>query len=110
MSGKHYRSSAAEPQRRSAEPQRTSARTQAPAKPQVDEYEDLYSYEEPYGAKRGTRQAKNRKPSLEAYEPQRKKSAWPPVIATLCLLGALGILFYIVWDLGVLSMISTLLG
>ncbi len=109
MSGKHYRASSAEPQRHSADAKRTSARTQTPAKPKTEEYEDLYSYEEPYGAKRGTRQSTNRKPAPVVSTP-KKKSVWPPIAAVLCLLAAAGILFYIVWDLGFFDMIMTLLG
>ena len=107
MAGKHYRnSSSAEPQRRNAVPQRT-ARTQV--QPKKEEYEDLYSYEEPYGAKRGTRQSKNVKTTANV-TPSAKKSIWQPLTAWLCLLAAAGILFYIVWDMGLINMVQSLLG
>ena len=102
MAGKHYRNSP------SAEPQR-SVRTQAPVQPKKEEYEDLYSYEEPYGAKRGTRQAKNAKTTAAMKAPE-KKSKWQPYVAWLCLLAAAGILFYMVWDLGLIDMVRSLLG
>ena len=109
MAGKHYRnSSSTEPQRRAADPQRT-ARTQAPVQPKKEEYEDLYSYEEPYGAKRGTRQSKNAKTAAGVNAPA-KKSVWQPIAAWLCLLAAAGILFYMVWDLGLIDMVRSLLG
>ena len=107
MAGKHYRnSSSAEPQRRNTAPQRT-AHTQA--QPKKEEYEDLYSYEEPYGAKRGTRQSKNVKTAANAATPA-KKSVWQPLTAWLCLLAAAGILFYMVWDIGLIGMVQSLLG
>ncbi len=102
MAGKHYRNSPA------AEPKR-APRTQAPAQPKKEEYEDLYSYEEPYGAKRGTRQAKNAKAAVNVNIPA-KKSIWQPIVAWLCLLAAAGILFYMVWDLGIVDMVLSMLG
>ena len=102
MSGKHYRTPPAETKQHTAEPK---------AQPKKEEYEDLYSYEEPYGAKRGTRQSTNRRNTADVKKtPEKKESAWLSVIPWLCLLAAAGILGYIVWDLGLIEMVRAMLG
>ena len=101
MAGKHF-SSSSQPYKKSAHA-RSDAR-QAANKPV---YDDRYSYEEPRTAKRGTQQS-TAAPGSKAKK--KKSGPVPTVLAVLFLLAALGIMTYIVWDLGLLSMISALLG
>ena len=41
---------------------------------------------------------------------KKKRSKAPVVIAWLCLLAAAGIMVYVLWDLGLVSMILSMLG
>ena len=97
--GKHYRGSSA-----SQKAPQTSKTPTPPAK--TDDYEDLYSYEEPRGARRGTRRPTYYTPTPK---PAKKPSKVPTVIAILCLLAAAGILFYMLWDLGIIGMLLSIL-
>lgn len=103
MAGKHYRGGSTE-QTRTTE---RSTRSNAAQTPAPDAYEDLYSYEEPRGARRGTRRPTVRTPE---YIPTKKKkpSKAAPIAAVLCLLAAAGILFYMLWDLGIISMLLSI--
>ena len=103
--GKHYRSDSAPRQTRTSAPQRTA---QPAAAVKKDDYEDLYSYEEPREAKRGTRRPTTA--SSRAPMQKKKRSKAPVVIAWLCLLAAAGIMVYVLWDLGLVSMILSMLG
>lgn len=109
--GKHYRgNTTASRQTRKevsrSQYSRSQANRQSVRTAQPDPYEDLYSYEEPRGAKRGTRQAAR----TTAYMPAKQKSGIAaPLIAVLCLLGAAGIMVYMLWDLGVVDMLLSVL-
>ncbi|MBP3705595.1 MAG: hypothetical protein J6I98_08695 [Clostridia bacterium] len=103
MAGKHFRDDNTE-QSYTAE---QNTRPKAAQTPAPDAYEDLYSYEEPRGARRGTRRPTVRTPE---YIPVKKKkpSKTVPITAVLCLLAAAGILFYMLWDLGIISMLLSI--
>ena len=92
---------------------RTPAAPQHTVRPAVEkktDYEDMYSYEEPRGAKRGTRRPTTTAPhGAPARKPAKKPSKVPTVIAILCLLAAAGIMFYVLWDLGVVNMLLSML-
>ena len=107
--GKHFRTDDAPRQTRRSTP----AAPQHTAQPVVPEkkadYEDLYSYEEPRGAKRGTRRPTGASHNAPAKKPAKKASKVPTVIAILCLLAAAGIMFYVLWDLGIISMLLSIL-
>lgn len=107
--GKHFRTDDAPRQTRRSAP----AAPQRTAQPAVVEkkadYEDLYSYEEPRGAKRGTRRPTGTTQSAPAKKPAKKPSKAPVIIAILCLLAAAGILFYVLWDLGIVKMLLSML-
>ena len=106
MAGKHY-STSSQPYKKSAHAKPDEKRTAA-KKPV---YDDMYSYEEPHGAKRGTRQSTVSAHTAAGKAKKKKRSnPLPTVLAVLCLLASLGILAYIVWDLGLPSMLSALLG
>lgn len=103
--GKHYRGSSTAP--RTANKNTRSQAKEAPAAPAPDAYEDLYSYEEPRGARRGTRRPTY---STPAWTPAKKKPSKAPMVAAiLCLLAAAGILFYMLWDLGIIGMLLSIL-
>ena len=105
MAGKHY-STSSQPYKKSAHAKPEEKRTAA-KKPV---YDDMYSYEEPHGAKRGTRQSTAAAQKTTGKTQKKRANPVPTVLAVLCLLASLGILAYIVWDLGLLSMLSALLG
>lgn len=100
--GKHYRSGSAAPKATRSPAKNTRSKAKTTVEP--DPYEDLYSYEEPRGARRGTRRAVYHAPKKRGSD---KRSL---TVGILCMLAAAGIVFYILWDLGIINMILTLLG
>ena len=106
--GKHFRTDDAPRQTRRSTPSAPQHTAQPVVPEKKADYEDLYSYEEPRGAKRGTRRPTGAS-SAPARKPAKKASKVPTVIAILCLLAAAGIMFYVLWDLGIISMLLSIL-
>ena len=105
--GKHFRSDNTPHRTHSTAAPKRTAQPAAPVK--KDDYEDLYSYEEPRGAKRGTRRPTGASYGTPARKPAKKSSKAPAVIAWLCLLAAAGIMAYVFWDLGLVEMLLSML-
>ena len=106
--GKHFRTDDAPRQTRRSTPSAPQHTAQPVVPEKKADYEDLYSYEEPRGAKRGTRRPTGAS-NAPIRKPAKKASKVPTVIAILCLLAAAGIMFYVLWDLGIISMLLSIL-